>query len=55
MPYTPTTGDSLLAATLLTSTLWNKRLVSTLTYNEAHVLGILFARRIPRAYAPPRR
>ncbi|MFR8977308.1 MAG: transcriptional regulator, SarA/Rot family [Christensenellales bacterium] len=38
----PTTGDRLLAAWLsLTSTLWNKRLVSTLTYNEAHVLGIL--------------
>ncbi|MFR2021066.1 MAG: hypothetical protein ACLS6G_11470 [Christensenellales bacterium] len=56
MPYTPTTGDSLLAAWLsITSTLWNKRLVSTLTYNEAHVLGILPARRIPRAYAPPRR
>ena len=36
MPYTPTTGDRLLAAWLsLTSTLWNKRLVSTLTYNEA--------------------
>ena len=42
MPYTPTTGDRLLAAWLsLTSTLWNKRLVSSLTYNEAHVLGIL--------------
>ena len=42
MSYAPTTGDRLLAAWLsLTSTLWNKRLVSTLTYNEAHVLGIL--------------
>ena len=42
MPYTPTTGDRLLAAWLsLTSTLWNKRLVSSLTYNEAHVLGFL--------------
>ena len=42
MPYSTTTGDRLLAAWLsLTSTLWNKRLVSTLTYNEAHVLGIL--------------
>lgn len=42
MPYIPTTGDRLLSAWLsLTSTLWNKRLVSTLTYNEAHVLGIL--------------
>ena len=42
MPCTLTTGDRLLAAWLsLTSTLWNKRLVSTLTYNEAHVLGIL--------------
>ena len=42
MPCTLTTGDRLLAAWLsLTSTLWNKRLVSSLTYNEAHVLGIL--------------
>lgn len=42
MSYTPTTGDRLLAAWLsLTSTLWNKRLVSSLTFNEAHVLGIL--------------
>ena len=36
MPYAPTTGDRLLAAWLsLTSTLWNKRLVSTLTYNRS--------------------
>ena len=42
MLYATTTGDRLLAAWLsLTSTLWNKRLVSTLTYNEAHVLGIM--------------
>lgn len=35
-------ADDLLAAWLnLSSTLWNKRLVSTMTYNEAHVLGIL--------------
>ena len=47
MPYAPTTGDRLLAAWLsLTSTLWNKRLVSTLTYNEAHVLGILLVVRM---------
>lgn len=35
-------GDKLLSAWLnLTSTLWNTRLVETLTYNETHVLGIL--------------
>ena len=35
-------GDKLLDAWLsLTSTLWNTRLVSTMTYNEAHVLGLL--------------
>lgn len=35
-------GDKLLDSWLnLTSTLWNTRLVSAMTYNEAHVLGIL--------------
>jgi len=35
-------GDKLLDAWLnLTSTLWNTRLVSSLTYNEAHVMGLL--------------
>lgn len=35
-------GDALLDAWLnLTSILWNTRLVSSLTYNEAHVMGIL--------------
>ncbi len=35
-------GDILLDSWLkLTSTLWNTRLVSSLTYNEAHVMGIL--------------
>lgn len=35
-------GDTLLDAWLnLSSTLWNTRLVSSLTYNEAHVMGIL--------------
>jgi len=35
-------GDQLLDAWLnLTSTLWNTRLVSSMTFNEAHVLGIL--------------
>jgi len=35
-------GDKLLDAWLnLTSTLWNTRLVSSMTFNEAHVLGIL--------------
>ena len=54
MPYAPTTGDRLLAAWLsLTSTLWNKRLVSTLTYNEAHVL--CSARRTRAATVPQRR
>ncbi|MDO5378222.1 MAG: MarR family transcriptional regulator [Clostridia bacterium] len=35
-------GDKLLDAWLnLTSSLWNTRLVSSMTYNEAHVLGLL--------------
>ena len=35
-------GDELLDAWLkLTSTLWNTRLVKSLTYNETHVMGIL--------------
>ena len=35
-------GDKLLDAWLsLTSTLWNTRLVSSMTFNEAHVLGLL--------------
>ena len=35
-------GDKLLDAWLnLTSTLWNTRLVTSMTFNEAHVLGIL--------------
>jgi len=35
-------GDKLLDSWLnLTSTLWNTRLVTTMTFNEAHVLGIL--------------
>ena len=35
-------GDKLLDSLLnLTSTLWNTRLVSSLTYNEAHVMGLL--------------
>ena len=35
-------GDKLLDVWLnLTSTLWNTRLVNGMTYNEAHVLGIL--------------
>ena len=38
-------GDMLLDAWLnLTSTLWNTRLVSSMTFNEAHVLGILLRR-----------
>lgn len=35
-------GEALLGAWLsLTSTLWNTRLVSSMTFNEAHVLGLL--------------
>jgi len=35
-------GDKLLDSWLnLTSTLWNTRLVASLTYNEAHVMGLL--------------
>ena len=35
-------GDKLLDAWLgLTSTLWNTRLVTSMTFNEAHVLGLL--------------
>lgn len=42
MNYTTYAGDKLLDAWLsLTSILWNSRLVKTLTYNEAHVMGIL--------------
>ena len=38
-------GDKLLDAWLnLTSTLWNTRLVESMTFNEAHVLGILLRR-----------
>ena len=46
MSFSPTTGDRLLSSWLsLTSTLWNKRLVSDLTYNEAHVMGILLRKK----------
>ena len=39
-------GDRLLDAWLnLTSTLWNTRLVSSMTFNEAHVLGLLLRHR----------
>lgn len=35
-------GDKLLDAWLnLTSTLWNTRLVTSMTFNEAHILGLL--------------
>ena len=38
-------GDKLLDAWLsLTSTLWNTRIVQTMTFNEAHVMGILLRR-----------
>ena len=40
MTFTP--GDRLLDAWLsLTSTLWNTRIVSSMSFNECHVLGIL--------------
>lgn len=42
MPYDAYAGDRLLDAWLnLTSTLWNTRLVSSMSFHEAHVLGIL--------------
>ena len=41
-------GDKLLDSWLnLTSTLWNTRLVSSLTYNEAHVMGLLLRHSTP--------
>ena len=41
-------GDKLLDSWLnLTSTLWNSRLVSSLTYNEAHVMGLLLRHSTP--------
>ena len=43
-------GDKLLDAWLnLTSTLWNTRLVTSMTFNEAHVLGILLRHSTPEA------
>lgn len=42
MPDITKAGDLLLDAWLnLSSVLWNTRVVTSLTYNEAHVLGIL--------------
>lgn len=42
MPHSPETGEKLLVAWLsLTSTLWNTRIVQSMTFNEAHVMGIL--------------
>ena len=42
MPDSLYAGDKLLDAWLsLTSTLWNTRIVQSMTYNEAHVMGIL--------------
>ena len=41
-------GDKLLDAWLsLTSTLWNTRIVQSMTYNEAHVMGILLRHSSP--------
>ena len=41
-------GDKLLDAWLsLTSTLWNTRIVQSMTYNEAHVMGILLRHSTP--------
>lgn len=41
-------ADKLLDAWLsLTSTLWNTRVVSSMTYNEAHVMGILLRQSAP--------
>ncbi|MGN0777437.1 MAG: MarR family winged helix-turn-helix transcriptional regulator [Candidatus Ventricola sp.] len=42
MPDIGYAGEQLLDAWLnLTSTLWNTRLVSSLPYNEAHIMGLL--------------
>ena len=42
MNDTPSASDRLLDAWLaLSSTLWNTRIVSSMTYNECHILGIL--------------
>jgi len=42
MSYKTKIGEDLLTAWLnLSSTLWNTRIVSSMTFNEAHVLGIL--------------
>ena len=50
MPQDLHAGDRLLSAWLrLSSTLWNTRLVSSLTYNEAHVLGLLLRGRDTRS------
>ena len=44
-------GDRLLDAWLnLTSTLWNTRIVSSMTFNEAHVLGLLLRHRDDPAF-----
>ena len=48
MPDISYAGDKLLDSWLnLTSTLWNTRLVSSLTYNEAHVMGLLLRNSTP--------
>ena len=42
-------GDKLLDSWLtLTSTLWNTRLVTSMTFNEAHVMGILLRLSTPK-------
>ena len=46
MPYQTSACDKLLDAWLsLTSTMWNTRIVSSMTYNECHILGILVRRK----------
>ena len=48
MPDPLTPADALLDAWLsLTSTLWNTRIVHSMTFNEAHVMGILLRRSTP--------
>jgi len=43
--HNESTRDKLLDAWLnLTSTLWNTRIVSSMTFNECHILGILLRR-----------
>ena len=48
MSHHPDAADTLLYSWLsLTSTLWNTRLVSSMPFNEAHIMGLLLRRSKP--------